>query len=235
MMNRIARRASQAQARKNTVDRVTAIHEAGHAVGRLLTAREMGYSPEQAVHSIQIGVGPTFRSADGKVLLLPQAICYGPAVSLPLQRAYQRAYPGCESVRPDELNARILEIGTAKERVASARAKMIIAAMGSAAEARLVGAQWADIALSDACEGDLIDLHRAAKLLGHHHDHLAEAIHASGARAMELVAVAEIWNAIKAIAAKVNAHLSGKTIASVAAPFLEKLSDLSQLDAGVHS
>jgi hypothetical protein len=37
---------------------------------------------------------------------------------------------------------------------------------------------------------------------------LTDAIHASGAKAMELVAVAEIWNAIKAIAAKIDANLS---------------------------
>jgi hypothetical protein len=206
MVNRNARRVSQAP--KNSVDRVTAIHEAGHAVGRLLTARELGYSPEQAVHSISISVGSTIRSADGKVLSFPQATCYGPAVSLQLHRAYQRAYPGCELIRPDELNAKVLKIGTANERVASARAKMIIAAMGPAAEARFVGAQWAEIAFSNACEGDLIDLHRAAQVLGRHDHHLTDAIHASGAKAMELVAVAEIWNAIKAIAAKIDANLS---------------------------
>jgi hypothetical protein len=39
---------------------------------------------------------------------------------------------------------------------------------------------------------------------------------------MELVAVPDIWNAIKAIAAEIDANLSGKTVGSVAAPFLEK-------------
>ncbi|MER9585254.1 hypothetical protein [Mesorhizobium sp. M0276] len=113
VMNRNARRAAQAQARTRTIDRITAVHEAGHAVGRLLTAEDMGVPFDQAVHSIEIGAGPSWRSADGRIVLDSEAICYGPAVSRELQVAYRQAYPGCEPISVDELNARLLNIGTA--------------------------------------------------------------------------------------------------------------------------
>ncbi|TPK88900.1 very short patch repair endonuclease [Mesorhizobium sp. B2-4-17] len=219
-MNRNARRAAQAQARTRTVDRVTAVHEAGHAVGRLLTAEDMGFTFDQAVHSIEIGTGPSWRSADGRIVLNSGAICYGPAASRELQSAYQQAYPGRGPVSADELNARLLGVGTAEQRTVSGRAKMIIAAMGAAAESRLTDASWQEVFLSDACVADRMDFNRAARLIGLCGDELVDAMDCIGSKVVELVAIADVWSAIVAIAAATKGSLSGRQVALLAAPYI---------------
>lgn len=221
-MNRNARRAAQAQARTRTIDRVTAVHEAGHAVGRLLTAEDMGVPFDQAVHSIEIGAGPHWRSADGRIVLHSQAICYGPAVSRELQVAYQQTYPRREQISADELNARLLNIGTAEQRAVSGRAKMIISAMGAAAEARLNGTFWEEVFLSDACAADRLDFERAAQLKGLGGNGLVGAVIDVRCEVLKLIAMTDVWGAIRAIASSMKGSLSGKQIASLAAPFLER-------------
>ena len=52
--NRRQRRAEMARARKLKPDRAMAIHEAGHALARVLTADLMGIKPEEAVEAIEI-------------------------------------------------------------------------------------------------------------------------------------------------------------------------------------
>ncbi|MFC3326070.1 hypothetical protein [Mesorhizobium cantuariense] len=220
-MNRNARRAARAQARTRAVDHITAVHEAGHAVGRLLTAEEMGFPFDQAVHSIEIGTGPSWRSADGRAVLNSQAICYGPAVSLDLQVAYRQAYPGREVISADELNARLLDVGTTEQRAVSARAKMIITAMGAAAEARLSGASWDEVFFSEACFADRMDFNRAARLHGLGDGHIVDALQDVGSKVVELVWRADVWSSIGAIAAAaMKGSLSGKQVAMLAVPCL---------------
>lgn len=230
-MNRNARRAAQAQARTRTIDRVAAVHEAGHAVGRLLTAEDMGFPFDQAVHSIEIGTGPNWHSADGRIVLSSEAICYGPAVSRELQVAYGREYPDREPIPVDELNARLLNIGTAEQRTVSARAKMIIAAMGAAAESRLSGVMWEEVFLSDACFADRIDFNRAARLHGLSDGQIVDTLRDVGSRVVEFVSRADIWGAIGAIAAAaMKRSLSGKQVALLAAPFLARRADNQHLE-----
>lgn len=221
-MNRNARRAAQAQARTRTVDRVTAVHEAGHAVGRLLTAKDMGLSFDEAVHSIEI-VEPSWRSVDARVGLHSQAVCYGPAVSQELQIAYQHNYPRRESISADELNARLLGIGTAEQRAVSGRAKMIITAMGAAAEARLCGVAWEKVFSSEACLADRMDFNREARLSGLGDDEVADALSAVGSTVVGLVAMTEVWSAIGVIASAMKGGLTGRQVASLAAPYIRKL------------
>lgn len=222
-MNRNARRAAQAQTRTRTVDRVTAVHEAGHAVGRLLTAKDMGFSFDEAVHSIEVGTGPDWLSSDARIVLHSQAICYGPAVSRELQAAYQQAYPGRGPISADELNARMLGIGTAEQRAVSGRAKMVVTSMGAAAEARLSGAPWEVVFSSDACRADRMDFNREARLVGLGDGEMAEARAAVGSMVIGLVAIPDVWTAIGAIASAIKGRLSGKLVASLAAPYIGKL------------
>jgi hypothetical protein len=223
-MNRNARRAAQAQARTKTVDRITAVHEAGHAVGRLLTAVEMGIPFEEAVHSIEIGAGPSWRSSDGRIVLNSQAVCYGPAVSRELQAAYQQRYPDRKPISADELNARLLNVGTAEQRAVSGRAKMVITTMGAAAEARLSGTSWEKVFSSDPCLADRMDFNREARLSGLGDNEIADALTAVGSKVVSLMAMAEVWGAIGAIASAMKGGLSGKQVASLAAPHIGRLS-----------
>jgi hypothetical protein len=94
-MNRKERRAAAAKARnaKNVIaqadddHRVLAVHEAGHAVVRVLTAEDFGRSREEAVNCIEVGghKGVT-TTADGNINI-PDAITLAPRLSKELEDA----------------------------------------------------------------------------------------------------------------------------------------------------
>ena len=61
---------------------IVAIHEAGHAIAKVMTAPDFGYKVNQAVTYIDIGSqGPGRVSPDGKMILRSQAVTYGPMFS----------------------------------------------------------------------------------------------------------------------------------------------------------
>ena len=83
-MNRQQRRAAKAKAKNATVDPVVAVHEAGHALARYLTAEMMGLSKEESVHSIVVHVPremPKGKSVDGTMMTSEQATTLGPMFS----------------------------------------------------------------------------------------------------------------------------------------------------------
>jgi hypothetical protein len=56
-MNRHERRAAKALARGRKIDPVVAVHEAGHADGRILWADSPGWGAEEAVAYIDMSAG----------------------------------------------------------------------------------------------------------------------------------------------------------------------------------
>jgi hypothetical protein len=84
-MNRHARRAARAMARhaSNAKDHhLIAVHEAGHAVAKVLASGELGYAASEAIAYIEIGSARDGTvSADGKMLLRSQAVTFGPTFS----------------------------------------------------------------------------------------------------------------------------------------------------------
>jgi hypothetical protein len=83
-MNRHERRAAKAMAKGQSIDRVVAVHEAGHAVGRFLTAARLGHGPDTAVSYIEVHAAPISEgreSLDGKASLRYQATTFGPMFS----------------------------------------------------------------------------------------------------------------------------------------------------------
>jgi hypothetical protein len=139
-----------------------------------------------------------------------------------------QAYPGCEPISADELNSRLLNMGTAEQRAVSTRAKMVIAAMGAAAEARLSGASWEKVFLSDACLADRMDFNRAARLRGLASHDLVDALDKVGSLVVKLVGRSDVWSAIGAIAAATKGSLSGKQVALLAAPYIGGLPGRAQ-------
>lgn len=57
-MNRHERRAAKAIARGQAVDQVVAVHEAGHAVARILVADSLGWGADEALEYIDIHPAP---------------------------------------------------------------------------------------------------------------------------------------------------------------------------------
>jgi hypothetical protein len=84
-MNRHARRAAKAMARhtvKPKDHQIVAVHEAGHAVAKVMAARDFGYEVHEAVAYIDVGSqGPSDLTPDGKVILRSQGVIYGPIFS----------------------------------------------------------------------------------------------------------------------------------------------------------
>lgn len=65
-------------------DYVIAVHEAGHAVGRILAADELGHLPETVITFIEMGPGPASRVPNC------QATVYGPMHSKELNAVFQQ-------------------------------------------------------------------------------------------------------------------------------------------------
>jgi hypothetical protein len=84
-MNRHARRAAKAMTRytvKSKDHQIVAVHEAGHAVAKVLAARDFGYEVHEAVAYIDVGSqGPGDLTPDGKMILRSQGVTYGPIFS----------------------------------------------------------------------------------------------------------------------------------------------------------
>jgi hypothetical protein len=94
-MNRHERRAAKAQSRTVEMDRVVAVHEAGHAVARVLTASDLGLSSEEAISHIEVGIGNSMaESKDGKMQLMSQAVTFGPMLSREIGAALKRITAG---------------------------------------------------------------------------------------------------------------------------------------------
>jgi hypothetical protein len=58
MMKTKQRRAAKATARDRRVERKVALHEAGHCVGRILVAKLLGWSPNEAIFYVEIHPAP---------------------------------------------------------------------------------------------------------------------------------------------------------------------------------
>jgi uncharacterized protein YjiS (DUF1127 family) len=89
-MSRHERRAARAMARHaNTAKHhLVTVHEAGHAVAKVLASAELGYQASEAIAYIDIGSAPDgMVSADGKMLLRSQAVTFGPTFSREISAA----------------------------------------------------------------------------------------------------------------------------------------------------
>jgi hypothetical protein len=81
-MNRRKQRTAASHVRKAQLDLVIAIHEAGHAVARYITAADMGFEVEESITRIEISPGTSLgASSDGRVYLVSQAVTFGPMFS----------------------------------------------------------------------------------------------------------------------------------------------------------
>ena len=67
---------------------IVAVHEAGHAVAKVLAAGELGYSITEAINHIDIGTDESWgQSTDGKMMLRSQGVTFGPIFSRDINAA----------------------------------------------------------------------------------------------------------------------------------------------------
>ena len=236
-MNRRHRRAAASKARlatnrarKAPLDRATAIHEAGHAVARILTARMMGWSPEQAVEYIEIGcTSPDRHSADRQALLVSQAVCYGKMLSCEISGHLRGGAASFNEIRKAVAEARI----TGANIHTWVKAKALIAVFGAAAEARFRGVQIEEIWLSYACENDMHGFAGDCKVCDLDDHAIGDYVTSALGVATDLIADPDVWRAVQAIAEMLpnRGRVEGREIASTAlaagCPILELSSEVT--------
>jgi hypothetical protein len=210
-MNRRERRAVRARARGQAVDRMVAVHEAGHAVARLLVADSLGWSADEALKYIDIGEQ-----------LEPEAAAanYGQFYSRSMLEFLQTKMSPEAIDAPrtgTELLALFSEMREAGIDVdAWFRARSIDILFGAIAEAKLTGRSFIDVWKGDGCMSDVEDLHFAGFLSGIPEEQLAEVIGEHIEIAERYIARPEVWRAILALADKIKpGRMNGRVAVAI--------------------
>jgi hypothetical protein len=159
-MSRHQRRVAKAQGIGGKLDPVIAIHEAGHAVARVLGAADFGLPAEKMISHIDVGTAENLGEShfDKSVRLTSQAVTYGPTLSAELQAIFNRITQG---VDPNKLTKQYIveALKVAKNEGADVarwlRARMLMSTLASAAEAKHTGRRAAEVWNSPESEGDL--------------------------------------------------------------------------------
>ena len=224
-MNRQQRRAARAKAKNATVDPVVAIHEAGHAVARYLTAEMMGLSKEESVSSIDVHVTqemPKGKSVDGKMVTSAQATTFGPLFSKEIDavRLAVSTANGWSDLPPEELAAKLNTLENMRDLLETAReqgcdvekwlrARAIIMVAGATAESLYREVPWHEVWDGYEAEGDKRDLIGDLMSSGLVHDELANAEYAEADAAFawfrdKITGTPGVLDALNALASRIN-------------------------------
>lgn len=204
------------------MNKEVAIHEAGHAVARLLTSYLMGRQPEDAVTSIEICRCEAQMNAFGTVQMTWAAICYGPMLSKGLQESVGDLRGRVSST--EELWRVIKSVDAEHERQITMRCNMLGDTMGAAAESRYFK-QSSPIPLfsSFACEADWLGFQRYAAVAGIGDDRIVEVCTEFLLHAKDLVERPSVWRAINSIASELrhaDQVMPGKRVYELGWPIL---------------
>jgi hypothetical protein len=199
-MNRAARRA--AASGKQHEHRITQVHEAGHAIGRILAAEAYGIPVEESVTSIVMKIGV--------------ATCYGPmfhreitdALDKPVMEAADakgetNADGAIEKIEIAPIHA-IMAIQKLRDEGVDIdrwlKAKLVQVALGPCAEAKLTKRDPYEVFFSAECSGDHADANIACNYCSTGAERGAELIAEAIERAMALLEQPNVWRAILAVA-----------------------------------
>jgi hypothetical protein len=220
-VNRHERRALKARGLDTGLAKVVAIHEAGHAVARYLTADAMGFSVDKSIMYIEVAFDPSPHvSLDGKALMSSQAVTFGPMYSQPMTD-YLRENPRAEGLgpcHPDTIKADVAACKAAGiDVVIWACAKAFICMAASAAEARFTGRPVGEVADSYECENDLHDAMRECFLAGFTDEETANVCDNALDHAVTVFADQRYWRAVLSLADSLPARgkLNGRRAAAI--------------------
>jgi hypothetical protein len=220
-MNRHERRAKKAVTQRQAVDRVIAVHEAGHAVARVLVADSLGWGPDEVLEHIDIHAAPLAMgvSAELRELQAEGATC-GSFLSRPMYEFLQakispEAFDAARN--GDEMRALFTEMRAAGIDVdVWFRAKIIEVVFGPMAEAKLTGRSFDAVWSGDGSEGDNGDLLNAGFICGIAEKRFWEAAGEIIDIAKQYIARPEVWGAILALADKMKpGRMNGRVAAAI--------------------
>ena len=225
--NRHQRRADQRRAEKTLahsqpVVRTLAVHESGHCVARVLTARAVGWNAAEVIEYIEVGSAPIAMGADRG--LRSQVASWGRFLSKPMQDFVEAHRPpeerpaGYSPVRDDpdiipmfaEMRASGIDLD------GWFRVRSIVAMFGPMAEAKLIEKPFNEIWNTDACRDDALSLMRAGVLCGMTPEQIAASANESVSIAEQNMARPEVWRAITALADNLKpGRMSGRQAAAI--------------------
>ena len=226
-MNRQQRRAAKAAAKHRSVDTVTAIHEAGHAVGRYLTAAEMGYPEDEAITEINThSSGDMYQpmtSHDGRAILASQAVTMGPKFSREIEELSTHVTPPGKMFGGEDAAKYLTEcMKCAKEKGADIdrwlKARAVISVFGPAAEAVATETPFMDVWESYGAETDVRGLIEDSMIAGKTSVDEISALEQQGlSQVLEYLSKTEVCNAVEALANHIHRHgtTSGRKAASI--------------------
>jgi hypothetical protein len=196
-MNRHERRSAKAMTRGQAVDQVVAVHEAGHAVGRILVADSLGWGVDEALGNIDLyhvrGLVAVQAESRG---LQAQAATTGLFFSRPMFEFVNARMP--EEIDACHDGAKLLELLTDMRAAgidvdAWFRAKTIEVVLGPMAEAKLTGKSFEDVFGGDGSRGDSEDLIYYGFISGIAEERLAEVACEHIEIAKSHIARPEVW------------------------------------------
>lgn len=191
MMNRAERRAQLAEIRRAPRDMVTAFHEAGHAVVRVVRAAHFGVRAEESI--LRIEIGP---SAGGFF----SATTYGPIFPDSMAGIPDSAF-SAGFITPTTMALALSmcrDAGLDTERWAAERTLIMMA--GPAAEARYTGKPIEVVIESAECVDDKGQAELDCIAAGITPDRLNALLLAGAAEAEALIKAPENWAAVEALA-----------------------------------
>ena len=220
--NRRQRRAEKAVSRSEPVVRTLAVHEAGHCVARVLTARAVGWDAAEAIEYIEVGSMPVAMGADRG--LRSQVVSWGRFLSKPMQDFVAARRP---TANPSAGYAPVLDdpdiIPMFAEMRASGidldgwfRVRSIVAMFGPMAEAKLIEKPFNELWNSNACRDDALSLMRAGVLCGMTPEQIAASANENVSIAEQNMARPEVWRAITTLADNMKpGRMSGRQAAAI--------------------
>lgn len=170
--------------------RAAKVHEAGHALGKLLAAPNLGRKEHEAIARID------FTNSI--------ATTCGPMLSVEMEACVRETYGTREdgtiaitSLTREQIRKACKELDTNRWM----QAKLLETAMGPAAEARFLGKQIDEVLAMSACKGDCRDLVVICWMAGIDDTHeMVKPISVARARAVHVVSQETEWEAINQLA-----------------------------------
>jgi hypothetical protein len=223
-MNRHERRAAKAAARSAKIDGVVAVHEAGHAVARYLTAADLGFSTNDAISYIEVAPNTAMtKSVDKRMIFRTQATTFGPMLSKEIQETFKEECAGLGGLSGRVAFDALSEIIT-KARSAGIdvnkwlEARLLISVFGAAAEARYTSRSFEDVWDSYECEDDRRQAVQDCMIAGTSDvSDIGNLLEKAGAVAENSIERPEVWRAVLALADRLPAagRYDGKKAASI--------------------
>jgi hypothetical protein len=186
--------------KSETVDRVVAVHEAGHVVGAIITAALLDYSPMEMVLRVDffsMQAGTDRKTVEGQPKLGIAAEVETPLFSKSMVAFLEAKKP----ITDAEFMTTFAEMGAAGiDLKVMYRAKCIEFLFGAVAEAKFRGLPLEQVFYGISCKGDNEYMLDYGALCGFTAEQIAASLIQAAEVATKKIVIPQVWDAITALA-----------------------------------